>query len=334
MVDPQARRKKVPVPPLPFEKTIFGMESQLEELEAKPDPTPATRDAIRNMRVEITKMKREVFDNLDAWETVQVARHPERPQVLDYTELIFDEFVELHGDKACGDDRAILTGFGKLGDEKVMFVGQHKGRDIDERTEHNYGMAHPEGYRKALSKMDLAARHSLPIVCFIDTPGAYPGVGAEERGQAWLIATSLRDMSRLNTPIICVVIGEGGSGGALGIGIGDHIAILQFAYYSVISPEGCAGILWKHAKHRDKAAHALRFTSRDLLEFGVVDEIIPEPLGGAHRNHRQMAMNLKGSLIAAIRELRQIPADELVERRYQKFRRMGVFEEQLTEGAN
>ncbi|MDA0285230.1 MAG: acetyl-CoA carboxylase carboxyl transferase subunit alpha, partial [Planctomycetota bacterium] len=248
MVDPKPRRKKIPVPPLPFEKSIFGMESQLEELESRPDPTPATRDAIRNMRVEITRMKREVFDNLDAWETVQVARHPERPQVLDYIELVFDEFVELHGDKAYGDDRAILTGFGKLGDEKVMFVGQHKGRDIDERTEHNYGMAHPEGYRKALSKMELAARHGLPIVCFIDTPGAYPGVGAEERGQAWLIATNLRDMSRLNTPIVCVVIGEGGSGGALGIGIGDHIAILQFAYYSVISPEGCAGILWKHAK--------------------------------------------------------------------------------------
>lgn len=329
MVDPKPRRKKIPVPPLPFEKTIFGMETQLEELEAQTDPTPATSDAIRNMRVEITRMKREVFDNLDAWETVQVARHAERPQVLDYIELVFDEFVELHGDKAYGDDRAILTGFGKLGDEKVMFVGQHKGRDIDERTEHNYGMAHPEGYRKAIIKMELAARHRLPIVCFIDTPGAYPGVGAEERGQAWLIATSLRDMARLNTPIICVVIGEGGSGGALGIGIGDHIAILQFAYYSVISPEGCAGILWKHATHRDKAAHALRFTSRDLLEFGVVDEIIPEPLGGAHRSHRQMAMNLKGSLIASIRELKQIPEDELVERRYQKFRRMGIFEEQL-----
>jgi acetyl-CoA carboxylase carboxyl transferase subunit alpha len=334
MADSKPRRKKIPVPPLPFEKTIFSMEAQLEELEAQADPTPATRDSIRNMRVEITRMKREVFDNLDAWETVQIARHPERPQVLDYIELVFDEFVELHGDKAIGDDRAILTGFGKLGDEKVMFIGQHKGRDIDERTEHNYGMPHPEGYRKALSKMELAARHKLPIVCFIDTPGAYPGPAAEERGQAWLIATSLREMSRLNTPIVCVVIGEGGSGGALGIGIGDHIAILQFAYYSVISPEGCAGILWKHAEHRDKAANALRFTSRDLLDFEIVDEVIPEPLGGAHRNHRQMAMNLKGSLVAAIRELKQIPEDELVERRYQKFRRMGVFEEQLATDAN
>ena len=329
MADSKPRRKKIPVPPLPFEKTIFAMEAQLEEIEAQADLTPAKRDTIRNMRVEITRMKREVFDNLDAFETCKVARHGERPQVLDYIELVFDEFVELHGDKAIGDDRAILTGFGKLGDEKVMFVGQHKGRDIDERTEHNYGMPHPEGYRKALSKMELAARHKLPIVCFIDTPGAYPGPAAEERGQAWLIATSLREMARLSTPIVCVVIGEGGSGGALGIGIGDHIAILQFAYYSVISPEGCAGILWKDGKHADKAAHALRFTSRDLLGFGIVDEVIPEPVGGAHRNHRQMAMNLKGSLITAIRELKQIPEDELVERRYQKFRGMGVFEEQL-----
>lgn len=332
MVDSKPRRKKIPVPPLPFEKPIFGLEAQLEELESQPDPSPATRDAIRNMRVEITRMKREVFDNLDPWETVKVARHPERPQVLDYIELVFDEFVELHGDKAFGDDRAILTGFGKLGDEKVMFVGQHKGRDLDERTAHNFGMAHPEGYRKAISKMELAARHGLPIVCFIDTPGAYPGPGAEERGQAWLIATNLRDMARLCTPIICVVIGEGGSGGALGIGIGDHIAMLQFSYYSVISPEGCAGILWKDGKDSHKAAKALRFTSGDLLEFGIIDEVISEPLGGAHRNHRQMAMNLKGSLIAAIRDLRQIPENDLVERRYQKFRRMGVFEEQLDAG--
>lgn len=333
MADQKPSRKKIPAPPLPFEKPIFGLEAQLEELESQPDPSTATRDAIRNMRVEITRMRREVFENLDPWETVQVARHPERPQVLDYLELVFDEFVELHGDKAYSDDRSMLTGFGKLGDEKVMFVGQHKGRDLDERTEHNYGMAHPEGYRKALSKMEFASRHGLPIVCFIDTPGAYPGVGAEERGQAWLIAYNLREMAMLKTPIICVVIGEGGSGGALGIGIGDHIAVLQFSYYSVISPEGCAGILWKHAEHRDKAARALRFTSRDLLELGVIDEIIPEPLGGAHRNHRQMAMSLKGSLVAAIKELKAIPGDDLIERRYEKFRRMGVFDEVASESA-
>lgn len=327
MADASKRRKKVPTPPLPFEKPIFELEKQLQQLESQLDPSPATNDAVRNLRLEITRKKREVFENLDAWQTVLVARHPERPQTLDYLELVFDEFVELHGDRAYRDDRAMLTGFGRLGDEKVMFVGQHKGRDLQERTEHNYGMAHPEGYRKAMLRMEMASRFGLPIVCFVDTPGAYPGIGAEERGQAWLIAESLRDMASLDTPIVCVVIGEGGSGGALGIGIGDHIAILQFSYYSVISPEGCAGILWKSAEHRDKAARALRFTSGDLLELGVVDEVVPEPLGGAHRDHRAMATTLKGSLIAAIKDLRQIPRDQLVDRRYEKFRRMGVFQE-------
>jgi acetyl-CoA carboxylase carboxyl transferase subunit alpha len=322
-----APRKKSPAPPLPFEKPIFELEKQLRNLELQPDQTPATSDSIRNMRVEITRMTREIFENLDAWETVLVARHAERPQTLDYIELVFDEFVELHGDKAYGDDRAMLTGFGRLGDEKVMFVGQHKGRNLQERTEHNFGMVNPEGYRKALTKMEMAARFGLPIVCFIDTPGAYPGPGAEERGQAYLIANSLREMSTLNTPIVCVVIGEGGSGGALGIGIGDHIALLQFSYYSVISPEGCAGILWKDGNQREEAARALKFTSKDLIELGVIDEIIPEPLGGAHRDHRRMAMTLKGSLIQALRDLKQIPTDELVDRRYQKFRQMGVFEE-------
>ncbi|MBI1312498.1 acetyl-CoA carboxylase carboxyltransferase subunit alpha [bacterium] len=327
MADASNRRKKVPTPPLPFEKPIFELEKQLQQLESQLDPSPATKDAVRSLRLEITRKKREVFDDLDAWQTVQVARHPDRPQTLDYLELVFDEFVELHGDRAYRDDRAMLTGFGRLSDEKVMFIGQHKGRDLQERTEHNYGMVHPEGYRKAILRMETAARFGLPIVCFIDTPGAWPGPDAEERGQAWLIAESLRDMANLDTPIVCVVIGEGGSGGALGIGIGDHIAMLQFSYYSVISPEGCAGILWKSVEHRDKAARALRFTSRDLMKLGVVDEVIPEPLGGAHRDHRAMATALKGSLIAAIKDLRQIPRDQLVDRRYEKFRRMGVFQE-------
>lgn len=265
--------------------------------------------------------------NLDPWETVQIARHPDRPQALDYLELVFDEFVELHGDRAFRDDRSMLTGFAKLDDQKLLFVAQHKGRDLQERTEHNYGMAHPEGYRKALSKMEMAARYQLPIVCFIDTPGAYPGIGAEERGQAYLIAHSLREMARLKTPIVCVVIGEGGSGGALGIGIGDHISILQFAYYSVISPEGCAGILWKHVKHRDEAARALRFTSKDLKQFGIVDEVISEPLGGAHRDHRQMAANLKSSLQRSIRSLLPLSCEQLIERRYERFRGMGAFSE-------
>jgi acetyl-CoA carboxylase carboxyl transferase subunit alpha len=316
--------------PLPFERPIYELEAQLEQLEALPNPTPNVKDAIRTMRNEVNRMKREVFAHLSPWEIVQVARHEARPQTLDYLELIFDEFVELHGDRAYGDDRAILTGFATLEDRKVMLIGHQKGRSLEERQRHNFGMAHPEGYRKALLRMELAAKFKLPVICFIDTGGAYPGIGAEERGQAYQIAFNLREMSQVPTPIVCVVLGEGGSGGALGIGIGDHIAVLEFAYYSVISPEGCAGILWKHAKHADKAAEALRFTSRDLLELGVIDEVIPEPLGGAHRDHRKMAATLKASLLDALARLTPLPLDELLDRRYQRFRRIGVFEAAAT----
>lgn len=314
---------------LPFEKPIVEFEEKLATLEGQPNPTPATLDAIRNMRVEIAKLKRETFENLDAWQTVLVARHQERPQALDYIELICDEFVELHGDRAFGDDRAIVTGFAKLDDQKVLLIGQHKGRNLKERAECYYGCAHPEGYRKALQKMQLAAKFGVPIVCLIDTPGAYPGIGAEERGQAYTIAVNLRDMSRLPVPIVCVVIGEGGSGGALGLGIGDHIAMLQFSYYSVISPEGCAGILWKSAAHADKAARALQFTGKDLLRFGVVDEVIPEPLGAAHRDHRGMAASLKSIIVRNLKSLSTLTSEDLLNRRYEKFRRIGVFEEQV-----
>lgn len=312
---------------LPFERPIYDLEEQLKKIEQEPDPTPNTKDAIRNMRLEITRMKREIFANLDAWDTVKVARHPERPQTMDYLELVFDEFVELHGDRAMGDDRAILTGFAKLDGQKVMFVGQQKGRSLKERTECFYGCAHPEGYRKALSKMKMAEKFGIPIICLIDTPGAYPGIKAEEHGQAYNIAVNLREMSLLKTPIICVVIGEGGSGGALGIGIGDRIAVLQYAYYSVITPEGCAGILWKDVKFANEAANALKFTSQNLLDLGIIDEIIPEPLGGAHRDHRQMATALKASLAANLKELKELPSDELVDLRYEKFRKIGMFNE-------
>lgn len=318
---------------LPFEKPIYELEEQLSRLEAQ-QPSPTTLDAIQKMRLEIQRMKREVFENLDPWDIVKVARHPDRPQSRDYLELIFDDFMELHGDRAFGDDKAIVTGFARLEGIKVMFVGQQKGRTLKDRNECFYGCAHPEGYRKALLKMQLAAKHRLPVVCLIDTPGAYPGIRAEERGQAYTIAVNLREMSVLETPILCVVIGEGGSGGALGIGIGDYIGMLQFSYYSVISPEGCAGILWKHVQHADKAARALKFTSRDLLRLGVIDEIIPEPLGGAHRDHRQMASTLKGVLLRELQKWMAVPIPQLLEQRYAKFRKMGVFLENTSSFAS
>lgn len=317
---------------LPFEKQIYELESKLADLEAELHPTPPTLEAIHSLRMDVMRMKRDIFDKLDAWQTVQVARHQERPQARDYIELMFgEEFIELHGDRAFGDDAAIVTGFAKLEDQRVMFIGQHKGRTLSERGACNYGCAHPEGYRKALLKMQLAAKYGLPIVCLIDTPGAYPGIGAEERGQAYLIAVNLREMSRLATPIVCVVIGEGGSGGALGIGIGDYVAMLQFSYYSVISPEGCAGILWKDRDNKEQAAKALKFTSRDLKRFGVIDEVIPEPLGGAHRDHRQTADTLRQTLLQQIRQLSLLPKSELLDRRYRKFRAVGEFEEGIKE---
>jgi acetyl-CoA carboxylase carboxyl transferase subunit alpha len=311
---------------LPFEKDVQEMEELLARLESGANGAVAPSEEIRRIRRELVKLKRKIYGNLTAWQTVQVARHDERPQSLDYVELIFDEFVELHGDRAFGDDRALRTGFARLGDFRVLLVGHQKGHTLKERGECMYGCAHPEGYRKALAKMRLAAKYRLPIICLIDTPGAYPGIGAEERGQAQLIATSLLDMSQLPTPIICVIIGEGGSGGALAIGIGDRVSMLEHAYYSVISPEGCAGILWKEANDETKplAAAALKLTARDLFELKVIDHIIPEPLGGAHRDHREMGNTLKARLLRDLRDLRTLPADELMEQRYQKFRRMGM----------
>jgi acetyl-CoA carboxylase carboxyl transferase subunit alpha len=316
---------------LPFEKEIYEMEDLLARLEANPGGPLGSGEEVRQMRRELANLKRKIYANLTAWQTVLVARHPERPQTLDYVELMFDEFVEMHGDRAIGDDQAVRTGFARLGDHRVLLLGHQKGHTLKERSECLYGCAHPEGYRKALNKMKLAAKFRLPIICLIDTPGAYPGIGAEERGQAQLIATNLLEMSRLPTPIICVVVGEGGSGGALGIGIGDRVSMLEHAYYSVISPEGCAGILWKDANDETKplAAEALKLTARDLFRLRVIDDIIPEPLGGAHRDHREMANTLKAYLMRYLRELRGVPTEELLEQRYQKFRRMGVFDEVL-----
>ena len=245
--------------------------------------------------------------------------------MTDYLELVFEDFVELHGDKFFGDDRAIRTGWAKLDAYKVLVVGHQKGKDLKERNLCNYGYAHPEGYRKAMAKMRLAAKFHMPVVCLIDTGGAYPGIGAEERGQAQVIASSMFEMSRLSTPVICVVIGEGGSGGALGIGVGDRVAMLEHAYYSVISPEGCAGILWKSHTFKEQAAEALKMTSKDLSQLGVIDAVISEPLGGAHRDHHLMASRLKLYLRSTLRELNAKPIDQLVEQRYEKFRSFGVF---------
>ncbi len=314
-----------PAPGLAFEQPIFDLEARLRDVGQNADKDPDAADKIRQLRRELADVMRDIYANLTPWQTVQVARHKNRPHSSDYLGLVFDEFVELHGDRDFGDDRAILTGFGKLDQHKVMVIGHEKGRTYKERTACYFGCAHPEGYRKAMSKMRLAAKFHLPVICFIDTPGAYPGIGAEERGQAWAIAENMYEMSRLGTPIICVVIGEGGSGGALGIGVGDRVAILQHAYYSVISPEGCAGILWKSHEFAEQAANALHFTSKDLEQFGIVDAVIPEPLGGAHRDPHQMAARLKIYLLKTLRELLAIELGQLVDQRFVKFRGMGVF---------
>jgi acetyl-CoA carboxylase carboxyl transferase subunit alpha len=311
--------------PLPFEQDIHELEMLLAKLETAPD-APGAAESIRRMRREVANLKRERYANLSAWETVLVSRHEDRPQTMDYIETICDEFVELHGDRAIGDDRAIRTGFARIGDFKVLLVGHQKGHTTAERLQCFYGCAHPEGYRKALAKMRLAAKYRLPIVSFIDTPGAYPGIGAEERGQAQLIATSILEMFRIATPMVCVVIGEGGSGGALGIGVADRVSMLQHAYYSVISPEGCAGILWKVATEatKPKAAGALKLTAADCRALGVIDDVIAEPLGGAHRAPRDMANTLKTYLVRQLRDLTQQPIPDLLDRRYAKFRAMGV----------
>jgi acetyl-CoA carboxylase carboxyl transferase subunit alpha len=312
---------------LPFERPIYELEARLEKLEAKGEPTTEVRNEIRALRRELVEKIKHIYGNLKPWETVEVARHPERPMTTDYLELVFEEFVELHGDKTFGDDRAIRTGWAKLDAYRVLVVGHQKGKNLKERSLCNYGYAHPEGYRKAMGKMHLAAKFHMPVICLIDTGGAYPGIGAEERGQAQVIAESMFEMSRLPTAIICVVIGEGGSGGALGIGVGDRVAMLEHAYYSVISPEGCAGILWKSHTFKERAAEALKMTSKDLSRLGLIDAVIREPLGGAHRNHHLMASQLKLYLRNAIRELTGKPIEQLLEQRYQKFRRMGVFHE-------
>ncbi len=313
-----------PVQQLSFERPIYEIETRIENLK-KSATAPGVKDEIQNLRRSLIDLQKKTYSSLQPWETVEVARHPDRPQTLEYLELVFDEFVELHGDRFFGDDQAIRTGWAKLDEYKVMVIGHQKGRNVKERLACNYGCAHPEGYRKAMGKMKLAAKFGLPVICFIDTPGAYPGIAAEERGQALVIAQAMFEMSILPTPVVCVVIGEGGSGGALGIAVGDRVAMLEHAYYSVISPEGCAGILWKSHEHKDKAARALKMRSRDLAQLGVIEDVIEEPLGGAHRDHQLAAARMKQYLKSQLRELVKIPTDQLVDQRYKRFRELGVY---------
>jgi len=317
---------------LEFERDVTELESQIAAIERQTVRSDEAESRLRELRLARVDRLRDIYMNLSSWQTVQVARHKNRPYTRDYLNLAFDEFVELHGDKFFGDDRAMLAGFAKLDRFKVMVIGHQKGRTYKERAACHFGCAHPEGYRKAMQKMRMAEKYRLPLICFIDTPGAFPGKEAEERGQAQVIAESMFLMSRLRTPIICVVIGEGGSGGALGIGVGDRVAMLENSYYSVISPEGCAGILWKSHEFAPKAAEALRFTAKDLSKFGVIDKIIPEPLGGAHRDHHQMAMRMKNYLSATLGELTTQPTDELLSARYEKFRQMGELIEEPSLG--
>ncbi len=310
---------------LEFEQPMAELEIKIRELKENSDDSADAVKEIRELQSQLKEVTKSIYGNLSPWQTVQVARHKDRPHTIDYLSLVFDEFIELHGDKLFGDDRAIRVGFARLGNQKVLVLGHEKGRNLKERSENFFGCAHPEGYRKAMSKMRMAAKFGLPVICMIDTPGAYPGIGAEERGQAQVIAENMFEMSRLDTPVICVVIGEGGSGGALGIGVGDKVAMLKNSYYSVISPEGCAGILWKGAEHAEKAAEALKFTSNYLLEFGVVDDVIEEPLGGAHRDPHNMAANLRNYLKKNVEELQKKSSEDLLNARYKRFRKLGVY---------
>jgi len=315
---------------LEFEKALGQLEQQIQELEGVQQQKQVDYSKeLRQLRSNYTSLLRKTFDNLNAWETVQVARHPQRPQFRDYVEMVCPEFRELHGDRYFGDDPAILCGLARFGGHKVMLIGHHKGRDTKEKVKCFFGLAHPEGYRKALRCMKLAEKFGLAVVSLIDTPGAYPGIGAEERGQAESIARNLREMSRLRTPIVSVIVGEGGSGGALGIGVADRVAMMQFAWYSVISPEACSAILFKGSDGAAQLAESLHLTSADLKQLGVIDAVIREPLGGAHRDPHTAAHNLEQYIAKTLRELKKRGKIEiLLERRYEKFRNMGVVLEQ------
>ncbi|MBL7070463.1 MAG: acetyl-CoA carboxylase carboxyltransferase subunit alpha [Candidatus Omnitrophica bacterium] len=311
---------------LSFEKPIADLEKKIQELKnftstKKVDLT----SEIKRLEEKLGVLREDIYGNLTAWQRVQIARHPKRPYTLDYIDMIMTDFIELHGDRYFADDLALITGLAKIGGKKVVVMGHQKGRDTKENLKRNFGCAHPEGYRKALRVMRLAEQFGLPVVILIDTPGAYPGIGAEERGQAQAIAMNLREMISMAVPIIAVIIGEGGSGGALGIGVADKVCVLENAYYSVISPEGCAAILWKSGSKAPEAAEALKLTAKDLLGMGLIDEILPEPLGGAHHDPQQTALDLKAALSRNLKTLGSLSTAKLLETRYEKFRNMGKF---------
>lgn len=312
---------------LDCEKPIVELEKKIAELNQMARGGLDIGADITTLENRIEKMRADIFSNLTRWQTAQVARHINRPFTLDYLKLIFSDFVELHGDRNFGDDHAIVGGLARFNDQPVMVIGHQKGRDTKEKVFRNFGMPNPEGYRKALRLMQMAEQFKLPVITFVDTPGAYPGIGAEERGQAEAIARNLRDMASLRTPIIVCITGEGGSGGALAIAVGNRILMLEHSVYAVISPEGCAAILWSDGTKGEQAADALKPTAQDIIKLGVIDEIIKEPVGGAHRNHEAMAQTLKKAIARHLTELNTLSADELVEDRYNKFRAMSRFVE-------
>lgn len=317
---------------LDFEKPIFELQSKLDELKKHPEAQSlgvGFEEEIKKIEEKIAETRKQIFSNLTAWQRVQLARHPKRPFALDYLQATFSDFNELHGDRLYAEDRAVVGGFARLGDHKVVVLGTQKGRETKENILRNFGSAHPEGYRKALRLMKMADKFGLPIIALIDTAGAYPGIGAEERHIAEAIAVNLREMMLLEVPTIAVIIGEGGSGGALGIGVADRVLILENAYYSVISPEGCAAILWKDRAAAPKAAEALKITARNLLELNLVDEVIPEPLGGAHNDPAAIAETLKKHLLVQLAQLEQISPAARLKQRYDRFRSHGrVLEKQ------
>ena len=319
-----------PLYQLDFENPVLEIERQIDALEERPDAGRFSNE-LEQLAETRASLLEKVYANLTPWQTVRIARHPLRPQTADYVSMICRDFAELHGDRAFGDDPAIITGFARIGSTKCMLVGHNKGKSVAEKVAANFGCAHPEGYRKALLKMRLAEKLGLPIVSLVDTPGAYPGLGSEQRGQAQAIAQNLLEMSRLRTPIVSVVIGEGGSGGALGIAVADRVAMLEHAWYSVISPEGCAAILWKEANEEtnNKAAECLALTARRNLANGLIDDVIPEPLGGAHRDPRATADSLQNWVVDRLRELSRVNPETLVRQRFEKFRRMGACADEL-----